>query len=126
VRSLSSVGGLSQAIHNDPYRVVPTRCAGQTNNEVHTYVLSFLFEDAQGVQISGGPQMIDFDSSTCVTFGHILRYLSLHSCPPETLLQVLIYLVCSQVDRILRAMSLIHDLAVKLKILWNHKSILEP
>jgi hypothetical protein len=29
-------------------------------------------------------------------------------------------------DRIPRAMSLIHDLAVKLEIFQNHKTILEP
>jgi hypothetical protein len=29
-------------------------------------------------------------------------------------------------DRVPRAMSLIHDLAAKFKALWNHKAILEP
>jgi hypothetical protein len=29
-------------------------------------------------------------------------------------------------DKIPRAMSLIHDLAVKLEIFWNHKANLEP
>jgi hypothetical protein len=29
-------------------------------------------------------------------------------------------------DRISRAMSLIHDLAAKLEVLWDHKAILEP
>jgi hypothetical protein len=70
--------------------------------------------------------MIDLDSSTGVTFGHVLCNLSLHSRPPETLLQVLIHLVGSRMDRIPRAMSLIHDLAVKLKVLQNHKAVLEP
>jgi hypothetical protein len=38
----------------------------------------------------------------------------------------LIHLVGSWVDRVSRAMCLIHDLAVKLKVLWDHKEILEP
>jgi hypothetical protein len=29
-------------------------------------------------------------------------------------------------DRVLKAMSLIHDLVVKLEVLWNHKVVLEP
>jgi hypothetical protein len=29
-------------------------------------------------------------------------------------------------DRVSKAMSLIHDLAVKLEVLWDHKVILEP
>jgi hypothetical protein len=70
--------------------------------------------------------MIGLDSLTGVTFEYILCYLSLHSRPPETLLQVLIYLVCSWMDRIPRAMSLTHDLAVKLEVLQNHKAVLKP
>jgi hypothetical protein len=69
--------------------------------------------------------MIGLNSSTCVTFRHILHNFSLHYCPSETLLQVLIYLVGSWMDRVPRAMSLIHDLAVKLEVLWNHKVVLE-
>jgi hypothetical protein len=70
--------------------------------------------------------MIGFDSPTCVKFGHILCNLSLHSCPPEVLPQILIHLVCSWMDRISRAMGLVHDLVAKLKVLWNHKAVLEP
>jgi hypothetical protein len=70
--------------------------------------------------------MIGLDSSTSITFGHILCYLSLHSCPLEILLQILIHLVGSQMDRILRAMGLIHGLTVKLKVLRNHETVLEP
>jgi hypothetical protein len=70
--------------------------------------------------------MIGLDSSAGVTFGHILCYLSLHPCSPEILLQVLIHLIGSRMDRILRAMSLIHDLTAKLKVLRNHEIDLEP
>jgi hypothetical protein len=38
----------------------------------------------------------------------------------------LIHFVGSGVDGVSGAMSLIHDLAAKLKVLWNHKAILEP
>jgi hypothetical protein len=121
-----SVSWLSQTIHNDPYRVVPTRGEGQTHNEVHEDVFPFPLENAQGLQISGWSQMNGLDSSTRVTFWHILCNFSLHSCPLETLLKALIHLVGSWMDWIPRAMSLIHDLKAKLKILWNHKAVLEP
>jgi hypothetical protein len=29
-------------------------------------------------------------------------------------------------DRVLRAMSLMHNLVAKLEVLWNHEAILEP
>jgi hypothetical protein len=69
--------------------------------EVHTYVFPFPLENAQGLQVSGGSQMVSFDPPTAVTLGHILCYLSLHSCPPEILLQILIHLVGSWMNRIL-------------------------
>jgi hypothetical protein len=120
------VGGLSQAVHDDPYQVVPMRGASQSYNEVHTDVFPFPLGNTQGLLVSGGSQMISLDSSTCVTFGHILHYLSLHSCPLEILLHILIHLVGSRMDRIPQAMSLFHDLAVTLNVLWNHKAVLEP
>jgi hypothetical protein len=70
--------------------------------------------------------MTGFESSTSVTFGHILYNFSLHSCPPEVLLQILIHFIGFWMNRISRAMSLVHDLEAKLKILCNHKSVLEP
>jgi hypothetical protein len=70
--------------------------------------------------------MIGLDSLTYVTFRHVLHNFSLHSYPLETPFQVLIHLVGSCMDRIPRAMSLIHDLAAKLEVLWNHKAVLEP
>jgi hypothetical protein len=59
---------LSQAVHNEPYLVVPTRGAGQTHNEVNTDVFPFSLGNAQGLQISSWPQMISLDYSTHVTF----------------------------------------------------------
>jgi hypothetical protein len=38
----------------------------------------------------------------------------------------LIHLVGSWVDRVSRAVSISHDLAAKLKVLWDQKAILEP
>jgi hypothetical protein len=69
--------------------------------------------------------MIGLDPSIGVTFGHILYYLSLHSCPPEILLQISIHLIGSRMNRIPRAMSLIHNLVMKIKVLQNHETVLE-
>jgi hypothetical protein len=94
------VGRLSQAVHNDPYRVIPTQGARQTHNEVHVDVFPFPLGNAQWLQVSGGSQMTGLDSSTGVTLGHIFCYLSLHPCPPKHFLQILIHLVGSWMDRI--------------------------
>jgi hypothetical protein len=70
--------------------------------------------------------MIRLDPSTRVTLWHISCNLSLYPCPPKILLQVLIQFVGSGVDGVSGAMDIMHDLAVKLKVLWDHKVILEP
>jgi hypothetical protein len=72
----------------------------QTHNEVHADVFPFPLGNAQGLQVSGECQIIGLDSSTGVTLGYILCYLSLHPCPPKILLQILIHLVGSRMDRI--------------------------
>jgi hypothetical protein len=69
--------------------------------------------------------MIGLDFLTGVTFEYILCYLSFHSCPLEILLQILKHLVGSWMDRISRVISLIHDLPAELKVLRNHKAVLE-
>jgi hypothetical protein len=120
------VSRLSQAVHNDSYRVVPTRGARQTHNEVHADIFPLPLGNAQRLQASSWPQMIGLDPSARVTLRHISCNFPLYSRPPEVLLQVLIHLVGSWVDRVSRAMSLIHDLAAKLEVLWDHKAILEP
>jgi hypothetical protein len=70
--------------------------------------------------------MIGLDPSTRVALQHISCNFPLHSRAPEVLLQVLIHLVGSWVDRVSGAMSFIHDFAVKLEVPWDHKVILEP
>jgi hypothetical protein len=120
------VDWLSQAVHDDPYWVVPTRGARQTHDEVHADVLPFSLGNTQGLQVFGGSQMICFDSSAGVTLWHILGYFSLHSCPPEILLQILVHLVGSRMNRIPWAVGLVHDLTTKLKVLQNHETVLEP
>jgi hypothetical protein len=41
------VGQFSQTVHDDPYRVVPTRGARQTHNKVHTDIFSFPLGNAR-------------------------------------------------------------------------------
>jgi hypothetical protein len=58
---------LGQADHNDLYRVVQTRGVRQTYNEVHADVFPLPLRNAQRLQISSWPEMIDLDPSTRAT-----------------------------------------------------------
>jgi hypothetical protein len=78
------VGRLGQAVHDDPYRVITTRGARQTHNEVYADVFPFSLRNTQGLQVSGRSQMIGLDPSTDVTLGHIRCYLSVHSSNLDT------------------------------------------
>jgi hypothetical protein len=41
------VSGLSQMVHDNPYGLIPTRGAGQTNNEVHACIFPLPLGNAQ-------------------------------------------------------------------------------
>jgi hypothetical protein len=64
--------------------------------------------------------MVRFNSLTGVTLSYIPCNLSLHSKPPEILLQVLVHLIGSRMDTISRAMRFIQYFATELKVFGNH------
>jgi hypothetical protein len=64
--------------------------------------------------------MVRHDSTAGVTLGHIPYNFSLHSCPPEILLQVLVHLIGSWMDRVSRAMGFIHYFTTELKVFGNY------
>jgi hypothetical protein len=53
--------------------------------------------------------MLDLDPLTTVTSGHILCYLSFHTIPPESLLQVLVHFLAARVYRIRCFMSFLEN-----------------
>src|SRR3954462_11199571 len=72
----------------------------------------------QGLQQSCGSLMSCLDSLTYITLGDIASDLSLHLMPPKLLLQILIHLCSSRVDRIKSIMGLFQNHFFQFRIYW--------
>ena len=70
--------------------------------------------------------MYGFDASAGVTSCHIACNFDLHLCPPVMLLQVLVHLSASGMNRIVAKMCFIKNLLAELFILWHHYAVIKP
>src|SRR3954462_10631903 len=70
--------------------------------------------------------MSRLDSLTYITLGDIASDFSLHLMPPKLLLQVLIHLSSSGVDRINGIMSFLQNTLFQLGICWYTKASFAP
>jgi hypothetical protein len=70
--------------------------------------------------------MVRLDSTTGVALGHIPSNIPLHPCPLESLLQVLVHLISSWMNRVSGAMGFVHYLTMEIKVFQNYQAVLEP
>src|SRR3954465_9270739 len=120
------MGYLGQSINYGPNRVIsPTRCR-QTGNKIHSDGMPFPFRNLQWLQQSCGSLMSRLDSLTYITLGGIASDFSLHLMPPKLLLQILIHLRSSVVDRIKSIMSFLQNNVFQLRICWYTKASFVP
>jgi hypothetical protein len=70
--------------------------------------------------------MFRLDPLTTVASGHILCYLSFHTVPPESLLQILVHFLATRVYTIFCLMSFLENQFPDLFDVGNTQSILEP
>src|SRR3954466_10761956 len=97
------MGDFGQSVHYDPYRVISPTRSRQSSDKVHSNGIPFPFRNLQ----SSGSLMSCLDSLTYITLGDIASDFSLHLMPPKLLLQILIHLSSSRVDRIKSIMILL-------------------
>src|SRR3954466_13650144 len=120
------MGDFGQSVHYDPDRVIyPTR-SRQSSDKVHSYRIPFPFRNLQWLQQSSGSLMSGLDSLTNITLGNIASDFSLHLIPPKLLLQILIRLSSSGVDRIKSIMSFLQNNFFQLRICWYTKVSFVP
>src|SRR3954469_19939376 len=100
------MGYFVQSVNYDPDRAISPTRSRQSGDKVHSYIIPFPFRNLQWLQQSCGSLMSRLDSLTNVTLGDIASNFSLHLMPPKLLLQILIHLRSSGVDRIKSIMGL--------------------
>jgi hypothetical protein len=70
--------------------------------------------------------MFYFNPLTTITYSHILYYLSFHTVPPESFLQILVHLLATRMYRICCLMSFLENQFPDRFDVGNTQSILEP
>src|SRR3954470_1500757 len=120
------MGDFGQSVHYDPDRVISPTRSRQSSDKVHSYRILFPFRNLQWLQQSSGSLMSGLDSLTNITLGNIASDFSLHPMPPKLLLQILIHLSSSGMDRIKSIMRLLQNNLFQLGICWYTKASFVP
>src|SRR4051795_3633241 len=120
------MGDFGQSINYDPDRVISPTRSRQSNDKVHSYRIPFPFRNLQWLQQSSGSLMSCLDSLTNITLGDIASDFSFHLMPPKLLLQILIHLSSSGMDRIKSIMSFLQNNFFQLRICWYTKASFVP
>jgi hypothetical protein len=120
------MGRLCQTIHYYPYGVITSSSVGQTDYKVHPNLIPFPLWNLQRLQQSCGSLMFSLDPLTTVASGHIFCYLSFHTIPPESLLQVLVHFLTTRVYRVCCIMSFLENQFPNRGDVGNAQPILEP
>src|SRR3954463_7963991 len=120
------MGNFGQSVHYDPDRVISPTRSRQSGEKVHSNGIPFPFRNLQWLQKSSGSLMSCLNSLTYITLGDITSDFSLHLMPPKLLLQILIHLCSSGVDRIKSIMSFLQNNFFQLRIGWYTKEFFVP
>ena len=72
---------------------------GKSSNEVHLNMVELPFWNSKRLEETSWSLVFYLHSSADITFIHELSNLALHSSPPIRLLEVLVHLCTSRVDR---------------------------
>ena len=70
--------------------------------------------------------MLCLNSLPYITYCYILGNIFLHSCPPESFLQIQIHLGVAWVNRVRRIMSLLKNQLPDLRVIRHIYTILKP
>src|SRR4051812_12432643 len=120
------MGDFGQSVEYDPDRFISPTRSRQSGDEVHSNGIPFPFWNLQWLQQSSGSLMSRLDSLTYITLGDIAFDFSLHLMPPKLLLQILIHLRSSGMDRIKSIMGLFQNNFFQLRICWYTKASFVP
>jgi hypothetical protein len=113
-------------VHYYPEGVITSSSAGQTNYKVHPNLIVFPLQNLQWLQQSYGSLMFCLDPLTTVASSHILCYISFHTVPPKSFLQVLVHLLTTRVYRVCYLMSFLENQFPDWFDIRNTQPILEP
>src|SRR3954470_19882546 len=100
---------LGESVDDDKDGIMTLLRSRKPSDEVHLDLVPLPFRNQKWLQSSSRPLMFGFDATANVTFRNISGNDMLHTRPPESLMNVLVHLGTTRVNRQGRIMSFFHD-----------------
>ena len=93
------VSHFSEFVDDNEYSIIATLGLWKSIHEVHLNVVKLPFWNGKRLEETSWSLVFCFHPSADIIFIHELSNLSLHSSPPIRLLEVMVHLCTSRVDR---------------------------
>ena len=90
---------LSELVDDNKDSIIATLGLGKSSHEVHLNMVKLPFSNGKRLEETSWALVFCFHSSADITFIHELSNLALHSSPPIQLLEVMVHLCTSSVNR---------------------------
>src|SRR3954463_263357 len=113
-----------ELVDDDEDSIISTLGLWKTSHEVHFNMIKLPFRNSKRLEKTSWSLVFCFQPSADITFIHELSNLTLHSSPPIRLLEVMVHLRTSRINRQKRIMRFVHNDFTKIT-LWNHDPVLE-
>src|SRR3954468_21211954 len=101
---------LGESVDDDKDGIMTLLRSRKTGDEVHFNLVPFPFRNREWLQSSSRSLMFGFDATTNVTLFNITSNVLLHVRPPVSLMNVLVHLGTTRVNRQGCIMSFFHDI----------------
>ena len=95
-------------VNDNEDSIIPSLGLGKASDKVHLDMIKLPFWNSKRLEETSWSLVFCFHPSTDITFIHELSNLSLHSCPPERLFEVMVHLRTAWVDRKKRIARFVH------------------
>src|SRR4051812_43510516 len=119
------MSNLGQVINDNKDSIVAPLRPQKTRDKVHLYVVPLPLRNLEWLKQPCWLLVLCLHSPAHVTLGHKPGNISLHTSPPKALLEVLIHLGATGVDRQLGIMGLLHDDLSEISLLRDNNSVLK-
>src|ERR1043165_5535936 len=119
------MGNLGQVINDNKDSIVALLRPRKPGDKVHLYVIPLPLRNLERLEQPCWLMVLCLPSPAHITLGDKTGNIPLHMSPPKPLLEVLIHLGSTRVDRQLGIMSLLHDDLSEVSLLWNNSSVLK-
>src|SRR3954471_513715 len=113
-----------ELVDDDEDSIISTLGLRKTSDEVHFDMIELPFWNRKRLERSSWSLVFCFHPSADITLIHELSDLTLHSSPPIRLLEVMVHLRTSRMNRQERIVRFVHNDFTEIT-LWNHNPVLE-